>query len=203
MILNLTVMGRKSVRRARLPAPPSSHAHKNHPFRDRQTKKSCPKDWDKTCILRYHPSWRFAPARFAYFHTRRTGNGRGPRQRLLTLRRSLCPQQSIRRGELPAAISPSAALLKGFSRLTPLLRRFVCLIVLHYMRPAPVCQEGNSPHRRKRRRAVPAELCSAGTGALRREGPDLSPPAPRRPPRIFAAGRPWSAAFSPRRRCPE
>ena len=28
--------------------------------------KPCP-IWDKTYILRYHPSWRIAPARFTYF----------------------------------------------------------------------------------------------------------------------------------------
>ena len=53
------------------------------PFRGRWSqrwakKKALSHDWDKTCILRYHPSWRMAPPLSAYFIRAAMVTGAGP-----------------------------------------------------------------------------------------------------------------------------
>lgn len=78
------------------------------PFR--VTKKALSQSGTRLLILRYHPSWRIAPARSAYFHTRRPDNGCGPRQRLLSRAAVRPALASPFAGTFSAAIPPSAAL---------------------------------------------------------------------------------------------
>ena len=44
----------------------------------REKKKALSHDWDKTCILRYHPSWRMAPPLSAYYIRAAMVTGAGP-----------------------------------------------------------------------------------------------------------------------------
>ena len=69
-----------------------------------------------------------------------TGNGCGPRQKLLTMRRSPCPHKSIHRKVLCRELTIHGSLkgcLAGYSSCSTVCW---CLIALHYMRPAVICQ---------------------------------------------------------------
>ena len=68
------------------------------------------------------------------------GNGCGPRQKLLAMRRSPCPPKSIRRKVLcrdPTIHGSLKGCLTGYSSCSTVCW---CLIALHYMRPAVICQ---------------------------------------------------------------
>ena len=136
-----------------------------------------------------------------------TGNGCGPRQKLLAGWRSPCPHKSIRRKVLcrdPTTHDSLKGCLTGYSSCST-----VCcsLVVLHYMRPAGICQPlflTNYHHKAKKNGEGRTARASAPKILLfTTVGGNPSPPARRRPPRISAAGSPWSGASSPRPGCPE
>ena len=107
-----------------------------------ENKKVPSQIWDKTFILRYHPSWRGAPPRLAYSHTRRPGNGCGPRRSLLSLA-PFAPPSQVHSPEcsLPRFHPPR---LSGRQRqpVTPLARRF-SLIAWYYTQRENKCQPSN------------------------------------------------------------
>ena len=136
-----------------------------------------------------------------------TGNGCGPRQKLLAMRRSPCPHKSIHRKVLcrDSTIHDSLkGCLTGYSSCST-----VCCssVVLHYMRPAGICQPlflTNYHHKAKKNGEGRTAQPSAPKILLfTTAGGNPSPPARRRPPRTSAAGSPWSGASSPRPGCPE
>ena len=101
-------------------------------------KRALSHHWDKTSVLRYHPSWRRAPTPSTYIYTRRADNGCGPRQKLLKMPSIwfALPSQVHSPKDAPLRSHHPQLSERPSETATPLAHRcFLSVIVLDYTLP--------------------------------------------------------------------